>query len=152
MTKSDQWYTPPHIFEAIGLEFDLDPCSPGEGLCHVPAKTVFTQEGLEREWFGRVFMNPPFGGRNWHIPWLEKFINHGNGIGIIRAYTSSGWWHDHMGGVEVICFPRGKTKFLRPDGSVGGSPDHGVAIFAMGSIPARALELSELGMMWRVNP
>lgn len=29
--ESDDWYTPPSIFEALGLTFDLDPCSPGEG-------------------------------------------------------------------------------------------------------------------------
>lgn len=26
---SDDRYTPPHIFSALGIEFDLDPCSPG---------------------------------------------------------------------------------------------------------------------------
>ncbi len=28
---SDDWYTPPFIFDALGLVFDLDPCSPGAG-------------------------------------------------------------------------------------------------------------------------
>jgi hypothetical protein len=27
--ESDEWYTPPEIFDALGLTFDLDPCSPG---------------------------------------------------------------------------------------------------------------------------
>jgi hypothetical protein len=26
---SDDWFTPPEIFAALGLRFDLDPCSPG---------------------------------------------------------------------------------------------------------------------------
>ena len=26
---TDEWYTPPHIFEALTAVFDLDPCSPG---------------------------------------------------------------------------------------------------------------------------
>ena len=38
---SDEWYTPPDIFEALGLRFDLDPCSPGSGQCFVPAGRVF---------------------------------------------------------------------------------------------------------------
>jgi hypothetical protein len=25
---SSDWFTPPEIFAALGLEFDLDPCSP----------------------------------------------------------------------------------------------------------------------------
>ena len=27
--ESKEWYTPRRIFDALGLEFDLDPCSPG---------------------------------------------------------------------------------------------------------------------------
>src|SRR5258706_4416586 len=70
-------------------------------------------------------MNPPFGGRNGHVPWLLRFLEHANGIAIVRAYTSSAWWHDHMPRAELICFPRGKTKFIRADGSIGTAPGHG---------------------------
>jgi predicted RNA methylase len=38
-------------------------------------------------WSGTVFMNPPFGRRNGHVPWLRKFLAHGDGIAIVRAYT-----------------------------------------------------------------
>jgi hypothetical protein len=145
---SDDWYTPPAIFDALGLTFDLDPCSPGEGHW-VPARSIFTKEddGLSREWFGLVFMNPPFGGRNGHVPWLRKFLAHGNGIAIVRAYTSSGWFHDELVPyAETILFPRGKTKFIRPDGSVGGSPGHGVVLIGMGAVARDALMRSELGL------
>ncbi len=27
--ENDEWYTPPWLFEALGVTFDLDPCSPG---------------------------------------------------------------------------------------------------------------------------
>jgi hypothetical protein len=30
--SSVEWYTPPEIFEALGLTFDLDPCAPPGGL------------------------------------------------------------------------------------------------------------------------
>ena len=30
-------------------------------------------------------------------------------------------------------FPRGKTKFIRPDGTVGSSPGHGIVILAIGA-------------------
>jgi hypothetical protein len=49
---------------------------------------------------------------------------------------------------ELICFPRGKTKFIRPDGSIGRAPGHGVALVAMGSVARSALEASGLGMLW----
>lgn len=150
---TDEWFTPPSIFEALGLEFDLDPCSPGIGHW-VPAKKVFTivDDGLSQPWHGRVFMNPPFGGRNGHVPWIRKFVEHRNGIGIVRAYTSSGWWHDWAPMFDAVLFPRGKTKFIRPDGTVGRSPGHGVAIVAMGRPCVEALQNSRLGLVWIISP
>lgn len=147
--ESDDWYTPPEIFDGLGLEFDLDPCSPGAEHW-VPARKVYTigDDGLSKPWFGRVFMNPPFGGRNGHVPWLHKFLLHGDGVAIIRAYTSSSWWHEWIPRCEGVLFPRGKTKFIRPDGSVGRSPGHGVALLGMGEVSLDALERSGLGMFW----
>jgi hypothetical protein len=50
--------------------------------------------------------------------------------------------------VEVILFPKGKTKFVRPDGSIGGSPGHGTALIGMGAVACEALLRSGLGMTW----
>lgn len=147
--QSDDWYTPPEIFAALALQFDLDPCSPGPDHW-VPAKMIYTKadDGLSRPWRGLVFMNPPFGGRMGHVPWLRKFLDHANGVAIVRAYTSSSWWHDLMPRAQTILFPRGKTKFIRPDGSVGGSPGHGVVLIGMGDQANCALWGSGLGMVW----
>lgn len=146
---TDDWYTPFEIFDALGMIFDLDPCSPGCGHW-VPARTIYTKfdDGLSKPWMGSVFMNPPFGGRNGHVPWLTKFFDHGDGVAVVRAYTSSAWWHEHMPRAEMILFPRGKTKFIRPDGSVGGSPGHGVVLIGMGEYPCNRLASSRLGMVW----
>jgi hypothetical protein len=148
---TDEWYTPPAIFKALGMTFDLDPCSPGRDHW-VPAKQIYTKEddGLKRPWYGTVFMNPPFGGRNGHVPWLRKFVDHADGIAIVRAYTSSGWWHDWAPEVDVILFPKGKTKFVRPDGSIGRAPGHGVALMGMGPNSVCALERSNLGLLWHL--
>lgn len=146
---TDDWYTPPEIFAALGLTFDLDPCSPGAAHW-VPARKVYTKDddGLTQSWSGLVFMNPPFGGRHGHVPWLVKFLDHCCGIAIVRAYTSSDWWHKHMPRAEGILFPAGKTKFVRPDGSIGGSPGHGVVLIGMGETSCNALKRSGLGMFW----
>jgi len=144
---SDEWFTPPSIFDALGLEFDLDPCSPGADHW-VPASRVFTKahDGLARDWSGLVFMNPPFGARRGHVPWLIKFLEHGNGIAICRAYTSADWFHDYAVHADGILFPRGKTKFHRPDGSIGTAPGSGVALLSMGRCACRALKRSGLGL------
>lgn len=146
---SDDWYTPREIFLALGLSFDLDPCSPGPGHW-VPADKIYTKadDGLSQPWHGLVFVNMPFGGRFGHVPWLLRFFDHGNGIAIVRSYTSSSWWHDHMHRAELILFPKGKTKFVRPDGTVGKSPGHGVVLIGMGRVACDALKRSGLGMIW----
>jgi hypothetical protein len=39
-SEPENWYTPPEYFKAIGLTFDLDPCSPGPGHW-VPALKIY---------------------------------------------------------------------------------------------------------------
>jgi hypothetical protein len=150
--ETDDWFTPREIFDALRLTFDLDPAHPGVGTphCCVPALKIYTRadDGLAQPWFGLVFINPPFGVRNAHLPWMRKFFAHGNGIMIVRAYTSSAWWHEEMSKAQLILFPRGKTKFVRPDGSIGTAPGHGVVLVSMGTVACDALQVSGLGMLW----
>lgn len=150
---SDEWYTPPAIFDALGLTFDLDPCSPGQHHW-VPARKVYTvfDDGLEKPWAGTVFMNPPFGGRNGQVPWLRKFLDHADGIAIVAARTSAGWFHEYAVHADSFLLPRGKTKFIRPDGSTGGSPGTGIVLIGMGSICNAALKRSGLGLFLPVRP
>lgn len=145
---TDEWYTPKFIFDAIGLTFDLDPCSPGDGIGFVPARRFYTKsdDGLAQPWKGIVFMNPPFGGRNGQVPWLQKFVDHADGIALVAARTSSGWFHQFAPQMNGMLFPNGKTKFVRPDGSIGKSPGTGVVLFAMGGMACRALAKSGLGL------
>jgi hypothetical protein len=149
---TDEWYTPKFIFDGIGLTFDLDPCSAGAGIGFVPARRIYTKEddGLKQPWSGIVFMNPPFGGRNGQVPWLQKFVNHGDGIALVAARTSAGWFHDYAPRMHCMLFPNGKTKFIRPDGSIGGSPGTGVVLFGLGQTSCDALEKSDLGLFVRI--
>jgi len=147
--KSDEWFTPPEIFQPLGLTFDIDPCQPAEGraFLSVPAKRFFTAEndGLKQEWSGLVWLNPPFGGRLGHVPWLQRLIAHGNGIGLFNALTSSHWYHDYAVQADTMVFPRGKTKFIAPDGSRGEAPKNGIVLLGFGDVANRALERSDLG-------
>lgn len=53
----------------LGCTFDLDVASPAARRTFVPASRFITERGLETEWHGFVWMNPPFGGRNAIAPW-----------------------------------------------------------------------------------
>lgn len=150
--ESDEWYTPPEIFKALDLEFDLDVASPGPEHW-VPAKNVFTKDdnGLDKKWHGLVFMNPPFGGRNGQVPWLKKFINHRNGIAIVAARTSSKWFQELIPRCDAILFPMGKTKFIKPTGEIGKSPGSGIVIVAIGHKAVMALMESDLGIFLKIE-
>jgi DNA N-6-adenine-methyltransferase (Dam) len=150
---TSDWYTPPEIFEALGLVFDLDPCSPGPGLCFVPARRIYTKadDGLRQPWFGTVWLNPPFGARRGQVPWLRKFFAHSDGIALCAARTSADWFHDVVvPNVQVLCFPNGKTKFYRPDGSIGKEPGTGIVLIGMGRVANDALLRSGLGFCARI--
>jgi hypothetical protein len=144
---SDDWYTPPEYFKAFKLIFDIDVASPGPGHW-VPAKKVYTKadDGLRQPWHGIVFMNPPFGGRRGQVPWLKKFFAHGNGIALVAARTSADWFHEVVvPNAELLCFPNGKTKFIRPDGSIGKEPGTGVVLIGACPTACEALRRSGLG-------
>jgi hypothetical protein len=51
---------------------------------------------------------------------------------------------------ELLCFPKGKTQFVRPDGSIGKEPGHGVVLIGMGEIACHALFRSRLGFCARI--
>ena len=137
--KSDEWYTPKHVFNALGCTFDLDVAGDANAPAYcVPAPVALSGESLSQNWSGFVWMNPPFGGRNGIIPWLDKFIAHGNGIALTPDGTSAPWFQDAAASMSAILFTR-KIKFLRPDGSVGRSPSNGTALMAVGNQGKAAL-------------
>ncbi len=90
--KSDEWYTPAYVFEAMAVRFDLDASRP---LPDCPASlwsaSGYTSRSLERPWHGFVWMNPPFGGRNGIVPRLDKLFAHGNGVALTPDRTSAPW-------------------------------------------------------------
>lgn len=130
--RSDEWYTPKHIFDALGCHFDLDVAAPLGGPLHVPCDGWIHSDSLLAPWSGFVWMNPPFGGRNSLGPWLDKFFAHGNGIALTPDRTSAPWFQAAWDRAHLTLFTP-KLKFIRPDGSTGNSPSTGTCLFAAGS-------------------
>ncbi len=134
---TDEWYTPPHVFAALGCSFDMDVASPGRGTTPwIPAVTFLTP-GDDLAWAGFVWMNPPFGARNGLVPWLAKFFDHGNGIALVPDRTSAPWWQQFAPRADLILFVAPKLKFIGADGQPGASPAQGTCLLATGR---RALE------------
>ena len=117
---TDEWYTPAYIFEAMGVEFDFDPCPPGG------------RNGLVTPWSGFVWMNPPFGARNGIVPWLEKFFAHGDGVALVPDRTSAPWWQQFVPQADLVLFVSPKIRFIGANGEPGRSPAQGTCLLAAG--------------------
>jgi hypothetical protein len=141
--KSDEWYTPKYVFDAMGCVFDLDAAAPAGGPRHVPCNNFYSDNSLSKKWDGFVWMNPPFGGRNGLIPWMDKFFSHGNGIALVPDRTSAPWWQNAAKKADFIFFVEGKIRFEKPDGTTGDSPSNGTTLFGVGNVSFKALSRAQ---------
>ena len=116
----DEWLTPPELIKELG-PFDLDPCSPSNSPFFI-APSIFTKDddGLSKDWFGKVFVNPPYGKEI--IKWLTKLSDYGNGIALIFARTDTKAFHEYVfNKADAILFLKGRLNFYNIDGTPGKS-------------------------------
>jgi hypothetical protein len=148
--KSDEWLTPPEWFGALG-EFDLDPCSPINRPWDTARQHLtIADNGLTREWHGRVWCNPPFGREA--AKWMRRMVEHGNGVALIPARTETAMFFESVwAGAEAVCFVRGRPHFHYVDGRRApfnsGAP---ICLVAYGRRNAYALLDSGLGHVVQV--
>lgn len=111
------WETPPDLFDKVEAAvgpFDLDPCSPDKpGSVRSSIRFTAADDGLSREWRGRVFVNPPYGRelRRWVAKAAEAAENGALVVGLIPARTDTHWWHDFVAWKATIFFLRGRLAF-----------------------------------------
>lgn len=143
--KNDEWLTPQEILKPLGA-FDLDPCAPivrpWDTAQHHYTKA---DDGLSQEWFGRVWLNPPFGSEA--IKWLRKLRDHGNGVALIPARTETRMFYECVWGhAGAVLFIQGRPHFHYVDGARAsfnsGAP---ISLVAYGSDNVIALMDSGLG-------
>lgn len=141
-TTSDDYYTPPWVFESLGLTFDTDPASPVGGIPWIPVKRYYTliDDGLSQEWVGRVWLNPPFSKSS---PWVRRFIDHGNGI-ILVPLSKSKWFNDLFDKADSMAVLPPTMKFQTKAGLLAPifMP---VALFAIGAENKEALQNGNFG-------
>lgn len=145
--KTDEWYTPPHVFDALGCRFHTDVASRGRDVTPwIPADHFITKAEPD-DWCGFIWMNPPFGGRNGIAPWLERFFKHGNGIALTPDRTSAPWWQRFARSADNILFVAPKLHFIRPDGTLGKQPGQGTCLMAIGERAIDALNMAHFNRL-----
>lgn len=120
-TETDVWITPKYLIDKIGLS-TLDPCgwTPNGKPFVETAKNYFTEgdDGLNKEWFGDVFINFPYSQAKI---WMEKANKYNNGIVLCFARTETKWFQDNLSNATGILFIKKRISFLNSEGK-GGKP------------------------------
>ena len=124
--------------------FDLDVAANDQNPV---APDYFTRDrsGLEAEWFGRVWCNPPYSDIR---PWVEKandsYVSCDRIAMLLPANrTEQAWWQDlvepfRRGSVLDVHFLRGRRRFDRPGWTApakGDRPPFGLCLLVWEGIP-----------------
>ena len=114
--KSQDHITPFWIISQLG-PFELDPAAadPRPWDC---ARQNFTaaDDGLAREWNGRVYLNPPF--HRYEVGhWIARLAQHGHGTALLHARTEAEWFEPIWRSASGILFLADRLKFCRADGT-----------------------------------
>ena len=108
--QKDEWLTPPELVKALG-EFDLDPCQPIDPpFTHAKKGYNILDNGLAQDWFGRVWLNPPYGTET--AKWLKRLSEHKNGIALTFARTETKMFFNYVWDkADSIFFIKGRLRF-----------------------------------------
>lgn len=120
--ETREWFTPPELFDALGLTFDLDPASPMSGpVPWIPAKTFYSpnENGLIQPWLGRVWLNPPYGPPG--VAFIDRLIAHNYGVLLIPARTETRVFQRAARAASAVTFLADRLHFIRDDGFRGRS-------------------------------
>lgn len=136
----DEWYTPAKYVEAARLVMggiDLDPASCIVANETVQAEAFYTQacNGLKCQWFGRVWLNPPYSETGDWIAHLADLYQHGHideAIVLVNAKTEAGWFDLLWEVSPVVCLVRGRISFIPGDGGKSQTGYMGQAIGYLG--------------------
>ena len=140
-SKNNEWYTPAKYIEAVTRVMgviDLDPASNEIANKTVQAGTYYSidNDGLSKEWRGRVFMNPPY-SRDLLPKFVDKLIYHlksgdvQEAIILVNNATETNWFNSLIGIASAIIFPSSRVKYYMPDGKTG-TPLQGQAFIYIG--------------------
>jgi phage N-6-adenine-methyltransferase len=127
--EKDVWQTPDELLDLIKDNIDLDPCAADNTEI---GDTNYTEDddGLAQDWFGTVFVNPPFTNK---VGFLEKVVeqNEAGNTDVIFVVTPDStdvksWWHSYIApNTTYIWFSRGRINYINPVAQAGDPKRYG---------------------------
>lgn len=140
-TGDNDWNTPNEIIDlarTVMGGIDLDPASNPAANKEIQAAKFYTKDddGLVKQWKGRVWMNPPYSGELIALftEKLAESYQSGNvtqAIALVNNATETGWFQGLAAHATHVCFPFRRVKFWYPPNSIS-QPLQGQAIFYLG--------------------
>ena len=113
-STTDNWATPQNFFNEQNAKygpFDVDVCADD---ANAKCAMFYTkaQDGLQQEWKGKCWMNPPYGRviKLWMKKAYESSQNGATVVCLVPARTDTSWWHDYAMKGEIT-FVRGRLQF-----------------------------------------
>ena len=123
MAGSAEWMTPGYVVDiasdVLG-KVDLDPASSHVANETVRADRYYTkeQDGLIQEWYGRVWLNPPY-SRGLIDKFVTKLLTSPNvtaSLVLVNSATETNWAQALMTGATWVFFFNHRIHFLPPPG------------------------------------
>jgi ParB-like chromosome segregation protein Spo0J len=161
-SETNEWYTPPEyvaMARKLMKGIDLDPASNAYANERVvQAKDFYDIQanGLDKEWRGRVWLNPPYGrdeGGSNQEAWSRRLIEQyeagitKEAILLVNANTEAKWFQPLYN--YLICFTNHRIRFYNTEGT-SSQPTQGNAFIYFGHQKDRFTELfSTFGVVIR---
>jgi hypothetical protein len=113
---TDEWYTPPWIFEAARIRFAMDVAAPvlaSRRTCPADEYLTVVEDGLTAPWAGTVWLNPPYSQAG---PWVARWADHPSGLILLPAMRTVYWLGEVMKAADALTLL--SVDFYRPDATL----------------------------------
>ena len=138
--EKDTTLTDLEIIKKLG-KFNLDPCG-FSGWDTAKVVNVLPSDGLNIEWKGRVWLNPPYSNTK---EWLDRLSLHGNGVALVLASVETRWFQECVfNKASSILFMKGRPFFFKKDGVTKVKLMRATCLVAYGDSNTQALMNSEI--------
>ena len=133
-SASPEWYTPARYWMAASRVMDgidLDPCADPDRKVDARMHYTAADNGLVHPWYGKVFMNPPYGRmtplfvNKLLTEWEEGRVT--DAVILVKGALETKWFQRLS--AFARCEPNHRIQFDGPNGGRGGATFASVFVY-----------------------